>query len=348
MRQKRFKLAEPLIVAPMAGGPTTPELVAACCEAGAFGMLDGAYRTPARLGEAIAQVHTLTQHPFGVNLFVPTPMERLDQVQIAEARRGMFACCASLGVFDAPVNLPYIENFEQQFTVVLQHKPAALSFTFGTLTRAQVAACNAQDILTVGTATTLAEAMALQETGVDAIVAQGSEAGGHRGTFDATASEPGLGTAALCAALAGQLRIPFFASGGIMEGAGIAAALEAGAAGAQLGTAFLLCPEAGTSPPYRQALQQRPHCSTALTRAFSGRLARGLENAFMRQMRDQATALLPFPAQNILTRAMRARSVALGNSDYLSLWAGTGHGAVRTVGAGELVKALLAQMRAHA
>ena len=235
----------------------------------------------------------------------------------------MLDSCLSLGSFDAPLLPPYTENFEQQFAVVLAQKPAMLSFTFGLLVPAQVAACHQRDILAVGTATTLAEARALEGIGVDAIVAQGTEAGGHRGIFDATAGDPGFSTATLCAMLASQLKVPFFAAGGIMDGAGISAVLKAGAEAAQLGTAFLLCPEAGTSPPYRQALQQRPCVSTALTRAFSGRLARGLENAFMRAMRKNAAALLPFPAQNALTRAMRTRSASLGNSDYLSLWAGT-------------------------
>ena len=345
MLQQRFNLGGPLILAPMAGGPTTPELVAAACEAGAFGMLDGAYRTPAGLASAIAQVRAATQRPFGINLFVSTSPPPLKDSDIARARRDMMACCASLGAFEAPLQRPYTEDFEQQFAVVLQHAPAVLSFTFGLLTHEHIAACHARNILAVGCATTLVEARMLESAGVDGIVAQGTEAGGHRGIFDARAPEPGIDTITLCKTFAAQLRVPFFAAGGLMDGAAIAAVLSAGADAAQLGTAFLLCPEAATSAPYRQALSQHAHAPTALTRAFSGRLARGLENRFTARMRAENSAVLPFPAQNTLTRAMRARSVAQGNSDYLSLWAGAGHQSLRAMGAGQLVRALLEEAR---
>jgi nitronate monooxygenase len=205
----------------------------------------------------------------------------------------------------------------------------------------KVRACRERGILTIGTATTLEEGIAVEQSGADAVVAQGTEAGGHRGIFTPDQAEPGISTLALIELLAKNLRIPVIAAGGIMDGQGIAAAHRAGAQAAQLGTAFLTCKEAGTSAPYREVLLRPGAKSTRLTRAFSGRIARGLENRFMREMDSSNAALLPYPAQNSFTRDIRRKSAAAGSSDFLSLWAGTGVEGIRQMDAASLVKKLL-------
>jgi nitronate monooxygenase len=180
--------------------------------------------------------------------------------------------------------------------------------------------CRRNGIATLGTATCVAEARALEAASVDFIFAQGSEAGGHRGTFDRDAPPPLVGTIALVPQIASAVRTPVVASGGIMDGRGVVAALALGACGASLGTAFLRCPEAGTSAPYREALKTARDDSTVLTRAFSGRWARGLANRFTREMEDEAIA--PFTVQNLLTRELRQAAVRAGDAGFLSLWAG--------------------------
>jgi nitronate monooxygenase len=218
--------------------------------------------------------------------------------------------------------------------VVLEERVPVFSFTFGIPPREMLEACRKAGILTMGTATTVAEARALEQAGVDFVCAQGAEAGGHRGTFDRDADPPLIGTMALVPQIAGAVGVPVIAAGGIMDGRGVAAALALGASAVSMGTAFLLCPEAGTSAPYRAALREARDDSTVITRAFSGRSARGLSNRFTREM--AGAALAPFPVQNALTREIRAAAGKAGDSSLLSLWAGQGAPLSREVPAREL------------
>jgi nitronate monooxygenase len=225
------------------------------------------------------------------------------------------------------------------------------SFTFGLIGAEAVAECKAAGIRVMGTATTLDEGLALQKLGVDAVVAQGLEAGGHRGQFEAEKAEPGRapadeGTLALTRRLVAALTLPVAASGGLMDGRDIAAALAAGAQAAHLGTAFLLCDEAGTSAPYRAALAAAKTDTTRFTRAFSGRWARGLDNRFMRELDGRGDAVLPFPAQNAFTRDIRKAAAAQGRAEFLSLWAGKGVARSRALPAGKLVELLRAETAA--
>jgi nitronate monooxygenase len=207
-----------------------------------------------------------------------------------------------------------------------------------------VEAVKNRGICLIGTATTVAEAVGLRRSGVDAVVAQGSEAGGHRGSYTASFEAGMIGTMALVPQMADAVDVPVIASGGIMDGRGIAAALALGAAAVQLGTAFLTCPEAGTPAPYRRALLDSAEDSTRITPAFSGRPARGIDNRFLREMAD--AEILPFPWQNALTRPLRTRAAELGRADLLSLWAGQGLRLVRELPAAELVRALVAETEA--
>jgi nitronate monooxygenase len=341
----RLGLQGPLILAPMAGGPSTPALAAAVSNAGALGFLGGAYLQSQDLERELRETRGLTGRAFGVNLFVPGRHPEISQQRLRGALDATRGYRGELGLPEPELKPPFMPDFGRQLEVILREKPAAFSFVFGLLERAHLDELRGRSILSVGTATSLEEGLALEELGVDAVVAQGVEAGGHRGIFSADQEDPLIGALALTRALAGKLRIPVIAAGGIMNGRGIADALGAGAEAAQLGTAFLLCDEAGTSKPYREALRERGSRTTRLTRVFSGRLARGLENRFMREMAARGDAILPFPAQNELTRDLRRTSASAGNPEFLSLWAGEGVGLIRDrMKAGELVRVLFEEL----
>jgi nitronate monooxygenase len=332
----------PIIAAPMAGGPSTPELVAAVGDAGGFGVLGGGYLTPEQLREEIAAVRRLSAAPFGVNLFVPEPVVvTVEQVSAAlEVYRPYF------DELDVPV--PQVEDvlvpdrFDEQLAVVVAAAPALFSFTFGIPTDDQLAALRTAGIPTLGTATTASEAIELEASGVDSICVQGKEAGGHRGTFRDDSPIEGVGLRPLLEAVTTRSKLPVVAAGGLMDGAQIAAVLQLGAAAAQLGTAFLLCPEAATSPPYRAAVASGTGADTVLTAAFSGRPARGLRN---RVSTELAGVRLPaYPVTNRITRSLRAAAAKAGDAGYLSLWAAQGVERVRTLGAGALTQQLVAEV----
>jgi nitronate monooxygenase len=332
----------------LAGGGDTPELVAAVCEAGALGSIGATYLTPQQIVDASAAVRAKTRRPFGINLFVP---ERAlpDDIPMGTA-------VARVAPFYEELGLPRPEppsrarrDFDAQLDAALEGGASVFSFTFGMLPASARDKVKARGVTLAGTATTVDEAVALERAGVDLVVAQGSEAGGHRGTFadafDATAFEQGMvGTLALVPQMVDAVGIPVIASGGIMDGRGIAAVLALGAVGAQLGTAFLTCEEAGISEAYKQALLEAREDQTRVTRAFSGRPARGIVNRFMREVEapwwPHQSSILPFPLQNTLTRPLRAAAAGQGRAEFLSLWAGQGVRMARRMKAADLVAAL--------
>jgi nitronate monooxygenase len=338
---ERFGLKAPIVAAPLGGGPTTPELVAAVCNAGGFGTLAAAYLEPAKIREALSRTASLTKKPFAVNLFTPMPVLNLKAVEIDRARAVLSDIRAELGIPEPELKAPFHPDFSAQFEAVMEGKPSAFTFVFGMLDEMYLRECRARGIYTIGTATTVSEALELEAAGVDAVIAQGAESGGHRGIFSPVAEDPGASTLELTAQTSKKLKIPVIAAGGIMTGAEIAQVLTAGAQAAMLGTAFLLCPEAGTGRAYRAALKKGG--TTKLTRAFSGRLARGIENRFMREIPLEAT--LPFPAQNAFTRDIRMRAATLDKPEFLSLWAGAGLGKIREMPAGRLVETLIEEMK---
>jgi len=337
----RLGLAAPLIQAPMAGGATTPELVAAVSNAGALGSLGGAYLSPAELENNIRQIKRLTTRPFAVNLFAPCPDPILTPAQIEAAVVATKTYREELGLTIPRLEAPFSQNFEDQFSVILAERAAVFSFTFGIPDRKFLAECRNRNILTLGTATTLDEAEALERAGVDAVVAQGAEAGAQRGSFSPEKEDLFHGLATLVPILAGKLRTPVIAAGGIMNGNGIAGALALGAEAAQLGTAFLTCDESGINQTYRKALLDPSRRRTRLTRAFTGRWARGLENRFIVEMASRESGILPFPAQNTFTQDIRRTAAERGLPEYLSLWAGQGVGLIRPMKAEALVETLL-------
>ncbi len=235
-------------------------------------------------------------------------------------------------------------TFDEQFAAALESGAAVFSFTFGLLPAAAMQAVKPR-MFVMGTATTVAEAVAQARSGADAVIAQGSEAGGHRGSFAVPFEQAMIGTMALVPQMVDAVSIPVVASGGIMDGRGIAAALALGAAAVQMGTAFLTTEEAGIPRVYKEAILAAGEHETRITRAFSGRPARGIVNRFMTEV-DASAAALPFPHQNALTRPLRQTAAKQGRADMLSLWAGQGVRLARRESAADLVKRLVDEMRA--
>lgn len=330
-------LRRPLVVAPMAG-VSTPALVAAASEAGALGSIGAAYDTPETIAETVSQVRARTGKPFAINLFVPAPETALTSEVVAAAVRSTAHFRAEFGLPPPRVHPPFALDFGAQFEATLRARPAVLSFVFGIPSDEYVRAARREGLYLIGTATTFEEARSCAEAGMDAVTLQGLEAGGHRGTFDGAAPDPDVAIRELIRTCAGRLNIPLIAAGGLMHATDVREMLALGASAVQMGTAFLACREAGTSSPWRERL--RGQRRTLLTRAFSGRLARGLENRFTREM--EGRAILPFPAQNAFTRDLRRASLARGSDELLSLWCGTGAGELWTGPAADLIERLFA------
>jgi nitronate monooxygenase len=324
----------------MAGGPSTPALAAAVSEAGGLGVLGCGYDRPEAIRAAVGEVRRLTSKPFGVNLFVPTPYD-VDDALIARAVEALRPYAARYDL-ELAAEPPFAEDFDAQLEVVIAERVPLFSFTFGVPPATALAALREAGVATCGTATSLAETVALRDAGVDMICVQGAEAGGHRGGFLGPPEDSLVGVGTLVAAARRTVELPLLAAGGIMDGQGIAAALVSGADAAQLGTAFLRCPEAGTSAPYRAALEAARDVDTVITKAFSGRAARGIRNAL-----SEALAGVPVPAypvMNKLTRELRRRAAAAGDSSMLSLWAGHGVAQGRALPARDLLVALVAEV----
>ena len=340
---RRLDMRHPIIQAPLAGGADTPALVAAVSEAGGLGFVGAAYLTPQQILEAGRAVRALTTRPFGINLFAPQPAFEMP-ADPRPAFDGVAIYFAELGLPPPAAPTLPAHGFAEQLAAALEADASVFSFTLGLLPAEATDAIKAHGRYLIGTATTVGEAIALERAGVDAVVAQGSEAGGHRGTFAGNDGTGLIGTVALVPQVADAVRVPVIASGGIMDGRGIAAALALGAQAVQLGTVFLTTDEAGIPEVYKATILAAGADDTRVTRAFSGRAARGIVNRFMTEV-DAAgdAAILPFPLQNALTRPLRAAAGKSGRAEFLSLWAGQGLGLARRERAGALLARLAAE-----
>jgi nitronate monooxygenase len=337
----RFSLTQlehPIVQAPMGGGPSTPALAAAVSETGGLGFLAAGYRSAAAVREEIGELRRLTGRPFGINLFAPGPVLGED-----EALAGYASTLAGEAErYGVELGEPRHDDdgWQEKLALVADVRMPVVSVTFGCPSAAEVDALHAAGCALWATVTTPAEALVAQEAGADALVVQGVEAGGHRGSFDGRA--PGdVGLLALLQLVRAVTELPLVATGGIATGRGVAAVLVAGAAAAQLGTAFMLCPEAATSPAHRRALRERG--PTGLTRAFTGRTARGIENRFMRE--HEADAPDGYPEVHHLTAPVRAAARERGDADGFNLWAGQAHTLAADVPAGELVRRIAEESR---
>jgi nitronate monooxygenase len=333
----------PIIQGPMAGGSCTPELVAAVSNAGALGALPCSLLAPQVIDEQVARIRSLTSRPFLLNFFVQgTPAPAVDEVDTAvELLRPVWE---SLGWTELPVPAKWCEDFAAQFDTLVALRPAGVSFTFGILDQKQVERLHAAGILVIGTVTTVEEALAWQAIGADAVVASGVEAGGHRGTFIGRQQDATLSAQELWPAVAAAVRIPVIAAGGIMDGADIRRALGLGARAVQMGTAFLVTDEAAIHPAYKARLLGGEG-TTRLTRSFSGRYARGIENGFMRRMADVEAQVPPYPIQNALTGPIRAAAAKSGDTELMSMWAGAEFARARPMAAGRLVELLASELQ---
>jgi nitronate monooxygenase len=341
---RKYDLSIPVVLAPMGGGPSTPELVAAVSNAGGLGSLAAAYSNAERIRQDIAVIRKLTLRPFAVNLFSPQAQLPLnDGVDaVADFLRPYHE---RLGLKAPELPQKPIEDFDEQLDAVAKAAPPIVSFTFGLLPAKASDRLKSQGTYLMGTATTVDEARQLERAGVDAVIAQGSEAGAHRGTFAVPAEEALMGTVALVPQVVDAVGVKVIASGGIMDGRGLVAALALGASAVQMGTAFLVCKEAGTNAPYREALKHERASRTTLTRAFSGRMARGLSNDFIENWNASGRKHLPYPWQNAFTQPMRRAAARAGQAELLSLWAGQGVGMLRDTAVAQLMKELQEEMK---
>ncbi|WP_116473739.1 NAD(P)H-dependent flavin oxidoreductase [Zobellella maritima] len=334
---ERLGILHPLIQAPMAG-VTTPSLVAAVSEAGALGSLAAGYLGGEQIYHACREIQARTSHPFSVNLFVPNKITA-EAEDIAAAHRALQPIAQQLALGPLPLPEQPAPGFDEQFSAILEANVPVVSFTFGILSQAEITALKARDTFIIGTATSKDEACQLEAAGVDAIVVQGGEAGGHRGSFSARQAASPQSLLTLLPEVSSQVSLPVIAAGGIMNGRGMAAAMAMGAAAVQLGTAFLFTPEAAINTAYRRALLAARGEDTQLTRVFSGKLARGINNAMMRRLAEAPVA--PYPLQHLLTQPLRQAAARQDNEEYLSLWAGEGVAMGRELPVADLVALLI-------
>jgi nitronate monooxygenase len=336
-------LAIPILQAPMVGA-SLDGLALAVSAAGGMGSLAAGALGPADIGPAVAAMRAATDAPFGVNLLM-APAAAPDAAEIDAALARLEPWYAEIGAPPPAAPNSFAPDFEAQLKALTAGAPPVASFTFGILSRAQVEALQRGGTLVVGTATTVEEARAWADVGADGLCAQGFEAGGHRGHFLAELEASLVGTMALVATIRQATELPVIAAGGIMDGRGVAAALALGAAAAQMGTAFLLADEAVTSKPWRRAAETAGDDATRLTRAFTGRYARGVENRFMRRMRTVQDEVPAYPVQNRLTQPLRAAAAEADDPELMSLWAGQGVTLARPGAAGDMLRAWWAEAR---
>jgi len=329
------RLEVPIVQAPLAGGPSTPELAAAISDAGGLGFIAAGYTTPEALSAAVARTRALTRRPFGVNVFVPSgrPADPgvvrryADGLRLEASRAGV-----ALGEprFDD-------DHYAAKLALLSREAPAVVSFTFGCPAPAIIRGLQGRGCAVWVTVTEPGEARQAVDAGADALVIQGVEADGHRGGFADHDEREDYGLLALLQLVRARVDVPLIAAGGIATGCGVAAVLAAGAAAAALGTAFLRCPEAATVAPHRAATASAQ--ATGLTRAFTGRLARGIVNRL--QAEHSAAAPIAYPEVHYLTAPLRAHGRGVGNPDLINLWAGQAHELGREIPAGAVVAHLM-------
>jgi nitronate monooxygenase len=333
----------PIVQAPMAGGVSVPRLAAAVSDAGGLGFLAAGYNTADGMYQEIKQLRGLTGRPFGVNLFMPQP-EYADAAAVDVYSHQLAGEAAWYETELGDPESGRDDGYDAKLAVLLDNPVPVVSFHFGVPTAEALEALRRAGTFTLVTATTPDEALAVERAGADAVIAQGIEAGGHQGTHrDVPETDgAGLGLLSLVGQIRETVRIPVVAAGGIMRGSQIAAVLAAGADAAQLGTAFLVTPESGAADLHKQALTNPLFVRTELTRAFSGRPARGLVNRFMREHGPYAPAA--YPEVHHLTSPLRKAAAKAKDAQGMALWAGQGHRMARPLPAGQLVEVLAAEL----
>lgn len=344
---QQLHIRYPIIQAPMAG-VSTPELAAAVSNAGGLGSIALGASTVEQAREMIRKTKALTDRPFNANVFCHAPA-RADAAREKAWIEYLSPLFAEFGA-SPPTSLREIyASFvtdEAMFALLLEQKPAVVSFHFGLAAISWIQELKAAGIFTLASATTPAEAAQCEQAGVDAIVAQGVEAGGHRGVFDPKKADDEIGTTALVRMLSRQCRVPIIAAGGIMDGQGIAAAMALGASAVQMGTAFILCPESAASGAFRAQLKSERAGTTRITPAISGRAARGIPNRMYSLLNDlNAPALPDYPIAYDAAKALHAAASAKGSHEFAAHWAGQGAPLARELPAAPLMEQFVAEWR---
>lgn len=340
-------IEHPIIQAPMVG-VSTPKLAAAVSNAGGLGSIGIGASTSEQARALIAETRALTNKPFNLNLFCHRPA-------VADAERertwlehlrpffGEFGATPPSGLKE--IYRSFLDD-PQMLEMLLAERPAVVSFHFGLPPQAWIEALQAAGIRLLACATSLEEAILVEHAGVDAVVAQGIEAGGHRGVFEPEQGDAGIGTLALVRLIARHSSLPLIAAGGIMDGQGIVAAMALGAEAVQLGTAFILCPESAANAAYREAMKSERAQHTQITAAISGRPARGLVNRLFTEVGAEGAPALPdYPITYDAAKALHAAASAKGSNDFAVQWAGQGAPLARTMPAAALLEELLEEMQ---
>ena len=338
----RLGIRYPIIQAPMAGA-STPALAIAVSTAGGLGSLGLAMHTQEALRTDCATVSNATDAPYNANFFVHS--EPVDDLERADDTRSLLApYYRELGLGEVPDTVTSVPSFnDTHLQAVLDLRPPVVSFHFGLPPDDAFKAIKAAGLFTLSSATNVAEARELEACGVDAVIAQGFEAGGHRGTFSEPYERGHVGTLALVPQVVDAVSIPVIAAGGIGDGRGIAAALALGASAVQLGTAFLTCPESAAHPLYRRALNEARDDQSRIPHACAGRPARGLEYRYLLEMAGHEDTYPDFPILNTLTGPLRKASAKENNPDFLSLWSGQSAAMSRNMPACELIQLLVTE-----
>ena len=344
---RRLGIRHPIVQGPFGGGLSTVKLAATVSNAGGLGSF-GAHVTPPDEIEALARdLRAQTNRAFALNLWIsdhdPGGLE-LTQEEFDRVYRRFEPYFRELGVDKPERPRRFHQNYEAQVEALLEARPPVFSFVFGIPSPKILAECRRRGIVTIGAATSIAEGKALEEAGIDLIVATGLDAGGHRPSFLAPAEESLMGTMSVTQLIAARVKVPVIAAGGIADGCGMRAALALGAQAAQIGTAFLACEESGTSPEHREILFSDRAQRTVLTRAFSGRLARGVRNRWTDEIAPTLEAIAPFPVQNWFMAQLRPAAAKAGRADLVSLWAGQVSPNLKHRSAGALMESLIADL----
>jgi nitronate monooxygenase len=343
---KLISIDYPIIQAPMAGGVTTSNFVASVSNSGGLGMIGAGYMSPAQLQTQIREVKKLTSNKFGINLFIPQEFNRLE-TELQEANKLLQPIKDLFNLPNNQLKLPTAESerkvFYEQIKVVIEEKVPVCSFTFGVPSKEVTAELKENKIILIGTATNVKEAIINEEIGMDAVVVQGSEAGGHRGSFASDEGDSMMGLMSLIPQAVGCVKIPVIAAGGIMDGKGLQASICLGAEGVQMGTAFLTCIESGAHPLHKEAILNSVEDQTVVTRVYSGKWARGIQNKLYKDLKIHENKLPSFPIQNTLTSSIRKAASTNNNLEYMSLWAGQGASLARNITVDELMKMTISE-----
>lgn len=341
---ERLCVEFPIVQGPFGGGNSTAALTAAVSNAGGLGSFGAVNLAPDQIEATVREIAGLTRKPFNVNLWVPIPGQDDASISTAQFERALARLAPHLRELGLPPPqrpAKYGPSFDAQVHALLRARPPVFSFVMGVPERAILDDARRREIVTIGTATTVEEAVAIADAGADLVVASGADAGGHRGSFLRPLEVSLIGTFSLVPQIANAVGIPVIAAGGIADGRGIAAALTLGADAVQVGTAFLATPEAGAPEAHKRLLGRPEARGSRLTRAVTGRWARGIENHLMLDLERSLADVLPFPAQSWLTAPLRTAAAQAGRADLLALWAGQNAASARPMPAAELLRTLV-------